>query len=607
VGAADKKRPTMHVTAFRHPLAILALFGFAFFFTNSAQAAAQTATAGQAVTFSVTADGTSPFSYQWYKNSVAISGATSVSFTLSGCAACDTGTYYVVVSNLAGSTTSDNAVLTVNAATSAPVFTTQPASQSVTTVQSATFSVAAGGNLAPNYQWQRLPADSATWENLSEGGSYRGVSSATLTVGTITGAMTGDQFRCLITNSTGSSTSTAVALTVSGGGTALIQYPASITVDASGNSYVADTSGNTIQKITPAGVVSTLAGLTDVAGSQDGAGSNARFNQPGGLAVDGSGNVYVADTGNATIRKITPSGIVSTLAGSATRGNQDGAGSAASFRAPSGIAVDSAGNLYVADTFSATIRKITASGSVSTLAGTAGSRGDADGTGSAAQFNNPSGVAVDAAGNVYVADTYNQTIRKITPTGMVTTLAGSVGISGGNDGTGIYALFNQPGGLAVDASGNVYVADTGNATIRKITPGGVVITLAGVPGIAGLGDSAGGIALFNQPHGLAVDGAGNIYVADTGNAAIRKIAPDGTVTTLALVAAPAQTTTAQTPSNSPTTPASSTVTGTAASSGGGDTASGGGGGGAMESWFVLMLTLLAATRWVKTHAGEKRF
>jgi sugar lactone lactonase YvrE len=269
--------------------------------------------------------------------------------------------------------------------------------------------------------------------------------------------------------------------------------------------------------------------------------------------------------------------------------------------------VDSAGNLYVADTFNATIRKITASGSVSTLAGTAGSRGDADGTGSAAQFNNPSGVAVDAAGNVYVADTYNQTIRKITPTGMVTTLAGSVGISGGNDGTGIYALFNQPGGLAVDASGNVYVADTGNATIRKITPGGVVITLAGVPGIAGLGDSAGGIALFNQPHGLAVDGAGNIYVADTGNAAIRKIAPDGTVTTLALVAAPAQTTTAQTPSNSPTTPASSTVTGTAASSGGGDTASGGGGGGAMESWFVLMLTLLAATRWVKTHAGEKRF
>jgi sugar lactone lactonase YvrE len=411
--------------------------------------------------------------------------------------------------------------------------------------------------------------------------------------------MTGDQFRCLITNSTGSSTSTAVALTVAGGGTALIQFPASIAVDTSGTFYVADASGNTIQKITPAGVVSTLAGLTDVAGSQDGTGSNARFNQPGGLAVDGSGNVYVTDTGNATIRKITPGGVVSTLAGSATRGNQDGIGSAASFKAPSGIAVDSAGNLYVADTFNATIRKITSSGSVSTLAGTAGSRGEADGTGSAAQFNNPSGVAVDAAGNVYVADAYNQTIRKITPSGMVTTLAGSAGISGGNDGTGIYALFNQPGGVAVDASGNVCIADTGNATIRKITPGGVVITVAGVPGIAGLADSASGVALFNQPHGLVADGAGNLYVADTGNAAIRKIAPDGAVTTLALTAAPAETTIAQPPSSNPTPPASGTATGAASAGGSGG---GGGGGGDMESWFVLMLTLLAAARWARRDA-----
>jgi sugar lactone lactonase YvrE len=377
-------------------------------------------------------------------------------------------------------------------------------------------------------------------------------------------------------------------------------------VDSSGTFYVADASANTIQKITAAGVVTTLAGMKDVAGSQDGTGSNARFNQPGGIAVDGSGNVYVADTGNATIRKITPDGVVSTLAGSATRGNQDGVGSAASFRAPNGIAVDSTGNLYVADTYSATIRKITSSGSVSTLAGTAGSRGDADGTGSAARFNNPSGVAIDAAGNLYVADTYNETIRKITPSGVVTTLAGSVGISGGNDGTGIYALFNQPGGVAVDASGNICVADTGNATIRKVTSGGVVITLAGVAGVAGFGDSSSGVALFNQPHGLVADGAGNIYVADTGNAAIRKIASDGTVTTLALIAAPAETTTTQTPSTSPTTPTNSPTT--PAYSAATDTgSSGGGGGGAMESWFVLMLTLLAATRWAGARVGEKRF
>ena len=269
------------------------------------------------------------------------------------------------------------------------------------------------------------------------------------------------------------------------------------------------------------------------------------------------------DTGNATIRKITPDGTVSTLAGSAARGNQDGVGSAASFKAPTGIAVDSAGNLYVADAFNATIRKITSTGSVSTLAGTAGSRGDADGAGSVAQFNYPSGVAVDASGNIYVADTYNDTIRKIDPTGMVTTVAGSAGISGGTDGTGIYALFNQPCGVAVDALGNVGVADTGNATIRKIAPNGTVSTLAGMAGIAGLGTSAGGVVLFNQPHGLVADGAGNVFVADTGNAAIRKIAPDGTVTTLALSAAPTGTTTAQTPSPAPTTPVSSPATGTA--------------------------------------------
>ena len=577
----------MYFTSVRFPLAVIVFTGAVLSDINSARSATAAATVGQAVTFSVTEDGTPPFTYQWYRDGTAIAGATAASYQISRVGMADAGTYCAFIANTAGSTTSDNAVLMVTAA--APSFTTRPANQTVTTAQGATFSVAAGVNPASIYQWQRLPAGSATWENLVEGGSYHGVNTATLTVGATTAAMAGDQFRCLITNSAGSVTSTAVALTVSGGGTALIHYPGSITEDTSGNFYVADASGNTIEKITPAGAVSTLAGSSSLAGSLDGTGSNARFDQPSGVAVDGGGNLYVADTGNATIRKITPDGVVSTLAGSAARGNQDGVGSAASFEAPTGIAVDSAGNLYVADAFNATIRKITSSGAVSTLAGTAGTRGDADGPGSSAQFNYPSGVAVDASGNVYVADTYNDIIRKIDPTGMVTTLAGSAGISGGNDGTGSDALFNQPSGVAVDASGNVGVADTGNATIRRITPGGAVITLAGTAGVAGLGNSAGGVVLFNQPHGLVADGAGNLFVADTGNAAIRKIAPDGTVTILALTAAPAGTTKAQTPTSNPTTP----VSGTAA-----DTASGGGGGGgAIDFWFVLMLTFLAATRW----------
>ena len=216
-------------------------------------------------------------------------------------------------------------------------------------------------------------------------------------------------------------------------------------VDGSGNVYVADTDNNTIRKITPAGVVTTLAGTAGVPGSADGTGSAAQFNYPGGVAVDGSGNVYVADIDNNTIRKITPAGVVTTLAGTAgVHGSADGTGSAAQFYDPHGVAVDGSGNVYVADTDNNTIRKITPAGVVTTLAGTAGVYGSADGTGSAAQFNYPAGVAVDGSGNVYVADTYNDTIRQITPAGVVTTLAGTAGMPGSADGTGSAARFYYP-------------------------------------------------------------------------------------------------------------------------------------------------------------------
>ncbi|HUL52677.1 MAG TPA: prolyl oligopeptidase family serine peptidase, partial [Opitutaceae bacterium] len=289
-----------------------------------------------------------------------------------------------------------------------PAIASPPLSWTLTAGRNAIFTLAADGNPAPAYQWQRRPAGSAIWENLNDGGSYRGTTIATLTINAVTPAMSGDQFRCVITNALGSATTAAVALTVAGAGTGVFQYPVSISGDRAGNLYVADRSGNTIGKITPAGVVSTLAGTTGVAGARDGAGSSALFNQPGGVALDRAGNVYVADTGNATIRRIAPDGTVSTLAGSsASRGNQDGTGPAASFSSPVGVAVDGAANVYVTDAFNATIRRITPGGTVSTLAGSALNRGDADGTGAAAQFNFPSGVTVDGAGNVYVADTYN--------------------------------------------------------------------------------------------------------------------------------------------------------------------------------------------------------
>jgi sugar lactone lactonase YvrE len=294
------------------------------------------------------------------------------------------------------------------------------------------------------------------------------------------------------------------------GNQAQFRLPNSVVVDTAGNVYVADTANNTIRKITPDGVVSTLAGVSGSHGNADGAGSQARFWAPFGIAVDGAGNVYVADTANNTIRKITPNGVVSTLAGFAGQpGSKDGVGANARFRNPWSVAVDDAGNVFVADMSNDAIRKITPARVVSTLAGQPGKSGMLNGVGPAAQFNNPFAIAVDNADNVYVSDSANNAIRKIAPGGVVSTLAGAPGYVGSTDGNLNDARFWNPQGLAVDGRGNIYVADTGNNTVRKITPTGVVTTLD---------------AQFNSPGGVAVDRTGNIYVADTSNHAVRKIA-----------------------------------------------------------------------------------
>ena len=274
-----------------------------------------------------------------------------------------------------------------------------------------------------------------------------------------------------------------------------------------------------IRKITSAGVVTTLAGST-TSGSADGTGVAASFSYPCGVAVDSSGNVYVADGNNNMIRKITSAGVVTTLAGSTTWGSADGTGAAASFGFPMGIAVDGSGNLYVGDNDNNMIRKITSAGVVTTLAGSTTS-GSADGTGAAAFFNAPRGVAIDGTGTLYVADSSNNMIRKITSAGVVTTLAGST-TSGHADGTGAAASFNAPNGVAVDGSGNVFVADFSNNTIRKIDSAGVVTTLAGST-TYGHADGTAAAASFRNPGAVAVDGSGSVYVADTNNNMIRKI------------------------------------------------------------------------------------
>jgi sugar lactone lactonase YvrE len=310
----------------------------------------------------------------------------------------------------------------------------------------------------------------------------------------------------------------------------IFQTPTGIAVDSAGNVYVADGDNCTIGKITPAGEASTLAGMAGAPGIVDGTSRDARFSILRGAAVDSAGNVYVADS--YTIRKITPSGVVSTLAGKAgASGIADALGSKARFGVPCGVAVDSAGNVYVADMY--TIRKTTPAGMVSTLAGTVRRAGGIDGAAAWARFSDQAkGVAVDNTGNVYVADTANNSIRKITPAGMVSTFAGMAGQSGNLDGPGGNAQFYHPQGIAVDSAGNVYVADTANNTIRKITPAGMVSTFAGMAGQSGNLDGTGSNAQFYHPQAIAVDSQGNLYVVDTGNQTIRKVTPKGVVSTL---------------------------------------------------------------------------
>jgi streptogramin lyase len=305
--------------------------------------------------------------------------------------------------------------------------------------------------------------------------------------------------------------------------------PRGIAVDSSGIVYVADTSNDRIRKVTQDGVVTTFAG--SLGGYVDETGVNARFNDPWGLAIDSSGNLYVGDGGNHRIRMITPDAVVSTIAGNGTTTFANGNGTSATFNQPHGVVLDTAGNLYVADYGNHRIRKIDTSRNVTTLAGN-GTSAWLDGIGTNNSFRNPSGITIDSEGTLYVADYGNHRIRKISPTGVVTSPYGSPQLGYSDSASPAIARFNDPFGLTFDSSGNMYVADTGNHRIRKITPAGVVTTVAG-NGSTGFLNGTGTNAQINGPRGIAVDSTGNLYVAETGNHRIRKITPAGVVTNFA--------------------------------------------------------------------------
>lgn len=355
------------------------------------------------------------------------------------------------------------------------------------------------------------------------------------------------------------------------GANAQFNNPYGVAVDGSGNAYVTDTNNHCIRKITPAQVVTTLAG-NGTAGNADGLGKAAQFNNPHGIAIDSTGVLYVADYGNNTIRKVTLDGQVTTLAGSGVAGFKNALGTDAQFNGPQDLTVDGSGFVYVTENGTNEVRRISPEGTVTTYIGTDDLQpGWEDGPAEMARLNQPLGLSIESSTKImYVADAGNKAIRQIQPVHCVSTLTGkgrpltapslllwsdpnagkatptnnnplfpaSATCCAGSttagfvDGDALTAQFDEPWGVVADANGNLYVADSANHAIRKVTPDGTVTTLAG-SGRAGYQDGKGNAALFNTPRALVLDGQGNLLVADQLNNCIRKVTPDGLVTTLA--------------------------------------------------------------------------
>ncbi len=331
------------------------------------------------------------------------------------------------------------------------------------------------------------------------------------------------------------STSTEGSINGLGGNARFGSSLRGVAVDATGNIYVADAANRLIRKIDATYTVTTVAGIDGTRGTADGAAATATLHSPSAMAFDGAGNLIFSDSYANTIRKLTPGGVVSTVAGVAnTMGYQDGAAGTATFRAPSSLVFTVDGTLIVADMGNDCIRKISPTWQTSTFAGKA-NYGSSVGTATGAKFYEPDGITVDRKGNIFVSDRSNNTIRRITPAGIVTTLAGQAGASGSADGFGAAARFNYPRGLTTNAAGDIFVADMYNHTIRKISPVGMVSTIAGLAGSVGNWAGVGSNARFNYPADVVADSAGVLYVANFYGNSISRIAPGGVVTNYASV------------------------------------------------------------------------
>lgn len=454
---------------------------------------------GGSATFTAAVAGNPAPSCLWLRNGIVIPGATDcTSYTTPALTLADDGAIVNLFAYSAGGHVfAQGAVLTVVTGVP-PAITQQPTAQTWGNGP-IVFTVGATGTPAPRLEW------AADRERIGDSGRYVlgacsfdfTASGGTLTLTGVAQACIGTRFLAIAINDAGRVESNSVAL------------------------------------VAPGVFASVIAGQPGTPGSADGPGDAARFNTPNYLTLARDGGIAIGDFGNSTVRVVVPPGDVRTLAGSpGIFAFADGTGSAARFAGSGGLAYDGAGNLFVSDWDNHVIRRITPDGVVTTVAGSPGVPGSADGTGAGARLRNPNGLAIDAADNLFVVDWGNRTVRRITPAGEVTTFAGTAGQFGSADGSGAAARFAIPSGLAIDGSGNLYVADQGNHTLRKITPAGEVSTIAGAAGVPGFVDGTGANARFDQPAWIAATADGTLFVVSAAGDTVRRVSTSGVVETV---------------------------------------------------------------------------
>lgn len=519
------------------------------------QPGSQTGLAGASVTFSVSSSGDAPLSYQWTRNGIDVAGATAASYTLPAVQPADSASVWrVAVRNAAGSVVSQPALLTVGGVGMRPLAgmldeKTDTAGQHTFTLAVGVTGDGKGGFYVPNREAiYRVSAAGQVSTAASVSGClfYQGAldKGGNLFIPCQTAIYKLAQDGTI---SLAAGTREASGYADGDAASARFNSITSLAFDSKGSLYINDRYYSPlVRKMAPDGRVTTVAGnaLSEVAGALDGTGSAARFIELKGMAFDAQDLLYVLD-GHA-VRTVTAAGVVGTAYGKAGElGAADGTAATARFRNPWGIAIDAAGNIFLADTDNNAIRKITAAGQVSTLAGRHEQAGSADGAGGLAAFAAPFALTLGGDGNLYVADAANETLRKVTMGGVVSTFAGAPlrpRSSGSITGLGQEARFYDPRGMAVDGAGNVLVADFGNRALRKITPGAEVTTVAGSPGNNSYSDGQGILAGFQGPDDLAIDGAGNVYAMDRGGrnneSRLRKMSASGAVSTVAMPSDP---------------------------------------------------------------------